>query len=343
MPLFSVIVPIYNVERFVQQCIDSILGQTYGDFELILVNDGSTDKCPEICNVYAELDKRIRVIHKPNGGLVSARNAGVLVAKGEYVVYVDGDDWVEENWLETLNNLIKKYKPDIINYGAYKSSDGKYENLKTANFEGFYDEVALKEEIVPYLLYDKRFSFFSFGILPAVWSKAIKTDILKENICKEEKITFGEDVACTYNCIMQAKTFFATKECLYYYRQNRESMTKAYDSKRFERVKILFDYLNHSLIEKYPELEEQYKYYQLFCIFYAILNESKNNINLISISKRCEEQMSKNEFDKILTNTSNMQLGILWRFVFFIMKSSKYVLLSGLCKGICKIKYSYKE
>ena len=187
MPLFSVIVPIYNVERFVQQCIDSILGQTYGDFELILVNDGSTDKCPEICNVYAELDKRIRVIHKPNGGLVSARNAGVLVAKGEYVVYVDGDDWVEENWLETLNNLIKKYKPDIINYGAYKSSDGKYENLKTANFEGFYDEVALKEEIVPYLLYDKRFSFFFIWNTPCSLVKSNQNRYIKRKYMQRRK------------------------------------------------------------------------------------------------------------------------------------------------------------
>lgn len=343
MPLFSVIVPIYNVERFVKQCIDSILSQTYGNFELILVNDGSTDKCPEICNVYAESDKRIRVIHKSNGGLVSARNAGVLVAKGEYVVYVDGDDWVEENCLETLNNLIKKYNPDVINYGAYKSIDGKVENLKTANFEGFYDEVALKEEIVPYLLYDKRFSFFSFGIIPAVWSKAIKTDILKENICKEEKITFGEDVACTYSCIMQAKTFVATKECLYYYRQNRESMTKAYDSKRFERVKILFDYLNNSLIEKYPELKEQYKYYQLFCIFYAILNESKNNINVISIAKRCEYQMIKNGFNKILVDVSNFRVGLLWKTLFSMLRRNKFIIPTVLCKCICKIKYSYKE
>lgn len=343
MPLFSVIVPIYNVERFVQQCIDSILSQTYGNFELILVNDGSTDKCPEICNVYAESDKRIRVIHKSNGGLVSARNAGVLVAKGEYVVYVDGDDWVEKNWLETLNNLIKKYNPDIINYGAYKSTDGKDENLKTANFEGFYDERALKEEIVPYLLYDKRFSFFSFGILPAVWSKAIKTDILKENICKEEKITFGEDVACTYSCIMQAKTFVATKERLYYYRQNRESMTKAYDSKRFERVKILFDYLNDNLIVKYPELKEQYKYYQLFCIFYSILNESKNNINVISIAKRCEHQMTKYGFDKILVDVSNFRVGLLWKTLFSMLRRNKFIIPTGLCKCICKIKYSYKE
>lgn len=343
MPLFSVIVPIYNVERFVQQCIDSILSQTYGNFELILVNDGSTDKCPEICNVYAESDKRIRVIHKSNGGLVSARNAGVLAAKGEYVVYVDGDDWVEKNWLETLNNLIKKYNPDIINYGAYKSTDGKNENLKTANFEGFYDEMALKEEIVPYLLHDKRFSFFSFGILPAIWSKAIKTDILKENICKEEKITFGEDVACTYSCIMQAKTFVATKECLYYYRQNRESMTKAYDSKRFERVKILFDYLNDNLIMKYPELKEQYKYYQLFCIFYAILNESKNNINVISIAKQCEKQMAKYGFDKILVDVSNFRVGLLWKTLFSMLRRNKFIIPTGLCKCICKIKYSYNE
>lgn len=343
MPLFSVIVPIYNIERFLHQCIDSILSQTYDNFELILVNDGSTDKCEKICNEYSKLDKRIRVIHKSNGGLVSARNTGVSMAEGKYIVYVDGDDWVSNKWLETLNNLIKKYDPDIINYGAYKSIDGKNENLKTANFEGFYDEVDLKEKIVPHLLYDNRFSFFSFGILPALWSKAIKADILKENICKEEKITFGEDVACTYNCIMQAKTFVATKESLYYYRQNRESMTKAYDSKRFNSVKILFDYLNDSLIKKYPQLKEQYKYYQLFCIFYTILNESKNNINIISIAKLCKCQIVKNGFDNILKDISNLKLGVLWKTLFTMLKGNNFIILIVLCKCICKIKYSYKE
>ena len=92
--VFSIIVPIYKVEPYVHKCIDSIVDQSYEDFELILVDDGSPDNCPKICDEYADKDKRIHVIHKKNGGLVSARNAGLKAATGEYVLYVDGDDWL---------------------------------------------------------------------------------------------------------------------------------------------------------------------------------------------------------------------------------------------------------
>ena len=103
---FSVIVPIYKVEKYLNKCIDSILKQTFQDFELILVDDGSPDKCPKICDEYAKKDKRVRVIHKENAGLVAARNTGIKEAKGDYICYVDGDDWISEN----DNLLIHKNK-----------------------------------------------------------------------------------------------------------------------------------------------------------------------------------------------------------------------------------------
>lgn len=106
---FSVIVPIYNVEKYLRKCIDSILKQTYRNFELILVDDGSPDECPNICDEYAKNDKRIKVIHKENEGLVAARNTGIKEAVGDYICYVDGDDWISEVLLETvLEKAIKK-------------------------------------------------------------------------------------------------------------------------------------------------------------------------------------------------------------------------------------------
>ncbi len=94
-PYLSIIVPVYKVEPYIHQCVDSILAQTFADFELILVDDGSPDNCPRICDEYAELDPRVKVIHKANGGLVSARKAGLRAARGKYIGYVDSDDWVE--------------------------------------------------------------------------------------------------------------------------------------------------------------------------------------------------------------------------------------------------------
>ena len=109
----SVIVAIYNSEKFLKKNIESIINQTYKDIEIILVDDGSPDKCPEICDYYANRDNRIRVIHKKNGGTCDARNAGLAVATGEYVTIIDGDDWLEEDYVEYLYRLIRKYDVDM--------------------------------------------------------------------------------------------------------------------------------------------------------------------------------------------------------------------------------------
>ena len=111
--LVSIIVPIYNVEKYIKECIDSIINQTYKNLEIILVDDGSPDCCPKICDEYSKKDKRIKVIHKENGGLSSARNAGLDVAKGEYVSFIDSDDVVDEKFIETLYNLCIENNCDI--------------------------------------------------------------------------------------------------------------------------------------------------------------------------------------------------------------------------------------
>lgn len=111
--MISVIVPVYNVEKYLDKCVQSILKQTYKDFELILVDDGSPDNSPQMCDEYAQKDKRVKVIHKANGGLSDARNVGTLNASGQYVTYIDSDDYVSNDYLEVLNWLIIKYNADI--------------------------------------------------------------------------------------------------------------------------------------------------------------------------------------------------------------------------------------
>ena len=114
MPLFSIIVPVYNVEKYINKCIDSVLAQTFTDFELILVDDGSPDGCSAVCDDYAEKDSRIKVIHKQNEGLINARKSGLAIADGKYIGFVDGDDWIESDTYENFAEMIKKYEPDIV-------------------------------------------------------------------------------------------------------------------------------------------------------------------------------------------------------------------------------------
>ena len=124
IPKISIIVPVYKVEKYLSRCIKSILRQTFTDFELILVDDGSPDKCPQMCDDWGKKDKRIRVIHKENGGLSSARNAGLRAARGEYIGFVDSDDWIACDMYEILYQLAKKYRADITCGGIERTNAG---------------------------------------------------------------------------------------------------------------------------------------------------------------------------------------------------------------------------
>ena len=172
--LFSVILPVYNVERYLEQCVDSILAQTFSDYELILVDDGSTDGSPQLCDELAERNSRIRVIHKPNGGLSDARNAGTAEAKGEYIIYIDSDDFVlADDFLQKVADKAAE-SPDLIfyKYAKYFDADGKLDSCrfsyKTAEQAEIY-----AEQIRALVEAD---AFYGMA-----WIKAIKRSLLADN------------------------------------------------------------------------------------------------------------------------------------------------------------------
>ena len=164
MALFSVVVPIYKVEEYLEECIKSILAQTCQDFELILVDDGSPDKCPDICDEYSKLDNRIVVIHKENGGLVSARKAGLSVAKGEYIVTVDGDDFILSSLLHELYDIIHFHRPDVIAYGYTRISETGQEKKLNACATGTYVGDALLE-LRKNLLYNRSIKGHNLSLI----------------------------------------------------------------------------------------------------------------------------------------------------------------------------------
>lgn len=221
-PLISVIVPIYGIEKYVGVCIESIINQTYSNLEIILVDDGSPDKCGEICDSYAKKDSRIKVIHKKNGGLVSARKAGIQIASGEYATYVDGDDWIEEDYYQSLVEQIDA--SDVIVSGHKRALFEKVVQMPL-NFEfGQYQGKELDNVKKTMISHGK---FFKTGVSTYVWNKLFKTELLKKyQMLVDDDITIGEDAAVVYPLMNEAKKIVFANVFGYMYRQREDSMLK---------------------------------------------------------------------------------------------------------------------
>lgn len=227
--MISVIVPVYKVEKYLRHCVDSILSQTYTDFELLLIDDGSPDGCPQICDEYARLDPRVRVIHKPNGGLISARNVGILAAKGDYVCIVDGDDWALENMLQFIHETVSRspVSLDMVLFAASSVYEDHLEATLNNVPEGFYDRTRLEKEIIPFLLTDTR-KGLQVGVIQAhTWDKAFRRELLLEHYTREERIRVFTDVPMTYECLLHCRNVYVCNERLYMYNKTNEDSIRA--------------------------------------------------------------------------------------------------------------------
>lgn len=242
--LISVIVPIYGIDRYIGICIESILNQTYKNLEIILVDDGSPDRCPEICDLYARKDKRIKVIHKSNGGLVSARKAGLQIASGEYVGYVDGDDWIGPGFYESLYSAIVTSGCDVVCAGQTRVLFSKSVHFINPYPLGIYTGEKLKDLQNNMLSYGE---FYQPGITTYVWNKLFRRDVLYEHqMSVDDRITIGEDAAVTYPVLMECSSVYVSDCVAYHYRQREDSMLKKSASfeAEAEKLKYLYEYMS---------------------------------------------------------------------------------------------------
>jgi glycosyltransferase involved in cell wall biosynthesis len=245
--LISVIVPIYKIESYLSKCIDSLLHQSFLDFELILVDDGSPDNCPKICDDYANLDKRVKVIHKQNGGLLSARKEGLKKATGKYIAYVDGDDWVDSFYLDTLFKLAEANDADLVTTGRFREFNGKIETIKPKLF-GVFHANDIKTKILPKAIYTG--DFCEHGISTYVWNKLFRKDILEKVLYDiPNEIVMGEDAAITYSYLCLTKNLVISRIPLYYYRQRHDSIVKSIENSEMEyyRLGLLTSFLKSKL------------------------------------------------------------------------------------------------
>ncbi len=240
-PLISVVVPVYNVAGFLEKCVNSILNQTLADFELILVNDGSTDEGGKLCDEFVLADSRVRVIHKENGGLSSARNAGIDNALGEYITFIDSDDYVKETYLEYLYGLIKEYgvKLSVCTHCVVFES-GKVKSLEN-DFRGVMDF----KECVKKMLYHN-------GVDTSSWAKLYHKSVF-DNIRFPVGKLF-EDIATTYLFMEKAGEIALGGKSQYYYIWRKNSIVNMqFNIKKVELVENT-DIMAEYLTKRYPEL-----------------------------------------------------------------------------------------
>lgn len=227
MPKVSIIVPVYKVEPYLKRCVDSLTNQTLKDIEIILVDDGSPDNCPKICDGFAKQDSRIKVIHKQNGGLSSARNAGIAVSTGDYLGYIDSDDYAEPDMFERLYNCAVQQNVDFVMADYYRLCDGIKKEKSLDIRAGLYTKQDIINEIFPMLIMRES---VDFGPLLSVWHCLYKTDFIKSNnLYFDEDVKWSED--CIYSAILGyfADSFYYLKgECVYNYIQNSGSISTSY-------------------------------------------------------------------------------------------------------------------
>lgn len=272
----SIVVPIYNVEDYVKPCIESILRQSYKNLEIILVDDGSTDRCPEICDSYSKRDQRIHVIHKHNGGLVSARKAGAAVATGDYVLSVDGDDWIEKDRVEVLVwDGIMPTHADMIHLSGFTSEFGEKSKRHSPDVPNkLFENDEIEHEVFSMLPGGGNSS--STTINWSLWSWAIRRELVLENqMLVDDRVTYGEDFLCVCFCLLDAKAVMTIRQGGYHYIQRASSImyqVAASSNKDPLRIKTWCQTLKNQLErkrapEKICKICGQIAIYQIFTYY----------------------------------------------------------------------------
>ena len=245
MSTISVVVPVYNVELYIKKCIDSIIRQTYSDIDIILVDDGSTDNSGIICDKYAETDRRITVIHKANGGHNSARKAGLTVSTGEYICFIDSDDWVEPNMIEEMAENIVSTGADFVHTGTILEENGKI-TVDCRFTEKVVDNPRNNTQIWKELFNIDESNYINRGLA----RKLFRRELIEKCYSKTpDNIAYGEDFVTTSRCFIECNRVSFLKKAYYHYCIRSGSITKTAGVERIYMSALQFEELRKMFIE----------------------------------------------------------------------------------------------
>lgn len=324
----SIIIPVYNVEEYIEQCLQSIINQTYKNIEIIIVNDGSPDKSGLIIEKYSKKDSRIKVINKENGGLSSARNSGILKASGEYVLHVDGDDYIDRKAVEMLLKKAEETQADIVIGDVLLV----FENSKN---EVWVDSTLREIEVVNGIDYLEQ-QYFVGKARNCIWNKLIRRNLYTDyNISHPENISLGEDSGTLPALLLHARKVAKINHIVSFYRQNPNSMMNQNNKKILQyksaisQVKQHFkDYYYEELFNQYEEAFKYHVYYtEVMHIPYSKAkkygysdyiegwNELLNEISLLCSNKYIVENLSRKQSIKLNLYRIHYMLGDFSQFI----------------------------
>lgn len=278
--LISVVIPVYNVEKYLERCIKSILNQTYTNLEIILVDDGSIDKSSEICNKYKIIDKRIDVIHKKNGGLSDARNIGIKRAKGTYITFVDSDDSIEVDMIEYLFFLIEKYNTKMA-ICSHNIVLGEGKSIKSLGNNK--EEILSAKNCIKKMLYHK-------DVDTSAWAKMYHKSLFK-NI-KYPKGKLFEDIGTTYKFFLESKSIACGYKSKYnYYVRQNSIVTRSFCEKKLDLLEMT-DQMGKDVLRVFPDLKKAVLRRRLYARFSTlnqminVVNYKKEKANIISFIRK---------------------------------------------------------
>lgn len=319
-PLISVIVPIYNVEKYLNECIDSIIRQTYTNLEIILVNDGSTDSCAKICDSYKKKDSRIKVIHKENGGVSSARNIGLRKSNGIYISFVDSDDWIEPNYYEKMLKVALENDLDVVQCSYFRITCNNKEYINLSNNEIKSNK---KEYLYQILNVQSGVGFCHM--------KLYKKDIIKD-VLFDENLKVCEDALFNIKISYNINKFSIISDALYNYRINENSVVKKYDIKYQEKylsgIESIEKFLGVKQKEQIKQAFNNFVVYHVMLITVNYCFHPDNNNQKSSLKKIYDNKILKNAIEK--SNYEN--ISITRKITLFALKHKLYTLIAIICK-----------
>lgn len=300
---FSIVVPAYNAEKYIDQCIQSVQEQTYENFELILVNDGSEDNTERICCNYAVEDVRIKVYHQENQGQTAARKNGLVHSSAKYVLFLDSDDWLERDTLERCCHALKEKDSQMIVFGSKKYTKNKAYEEPVPYRTGFYEREQIEKNIIPSLLMNQEGKFFP----RALWGKVYEREFLKRHLnLIPEIIRNGEDMCCVISMVMECSTINILSSCLYCYRaSDNQSVSRSGDKLALVRCQSIVSFLSE-IIERNNWKEKDQLYRLIVQQMYSSAQRTmdtvgmgrtfKDDFNQLMDIPFCKEAVKKAEF-----------------------------------------------